>query len=259
MENEELVNKLSQYTFYQTIDLGNGIKTPGLPTDVKQKKVLQLIGDMDLSGKSAIDIGCASGLFALEAEKRGAARVVGADHTEHNIECLREVILPHLGSKIEPLHVNMLDLNPEEHGQFDLVIFAGVLYHLKYPFSALKVVRDLVKSGGTMILETGIYDDYNRRAALYTPSPKDTPLKGRFAKSCAFFNEKALIENLEYFGFRVVEKTVVNDPFKRFVKKIVGTLTTSFYPVSNIVIKCERDPSIENKALTRFYESVTGK
>ncbi|HKK13521.1 MAG TPA: class I SAM-dependent methyltransferase [Gammaproteobacteria bacterium] len=258
MDKDALKSKLAQYSFYQTVDLGDGIKTPGLPIAAKQQKVLDLISSMDLRGKSVIDLGCANGLFALAAEQRGAEPVLAVDHTKHNIECLETVILPHLESKIRPLHLNALDLSSDAHGKFDLVIFAGVLYHLKYPFSALKVVRDLAKNGGSLILETCIFDDFNSRASLYCPSPSDTPYKGRGANSCAFFNEKALHENLQYFGFKVIESAIMTNPLRRFAKKLVGKAFSSYYPNSNIVLRCERDPSIENENLTAFYEATPG-
>jgi len=258
MDKETLKSKLTEYSFYQTIDLGDGIKTPGLPISAKQRKVLDLINSTDLEGKRVIDLGCANGLFALAAENGGAEQILAVDHTKHNIECLEKVILPHLESKIRAIQLNVLDLKTETHGKFDVVIFAGVLYHLKYPFSALKIVRNIVNDGGSLILETGIFDDFNTRALLYCPSPTDTPYKGRLANSCSFFNEKALYENLQYFGFRVIESTVITKPLRRFAKKLAAKVFPSYYPNSNIVLRCERDSSIENKELTEFYESTTG-
>lgn len=258
MDKDTLESKLAEYSFYQTVDLGNGIKTPGLPIGAQQQKILDLINSMDLRGKSVVDLGCANGLFALAAENRGAGPILAIDHTKHNIECLETVILPHLESKITPMHMNVLELNSEAHGRFDVVVFAGVLYHLKYPFSALKVVRDIVKDGGSLILETGIFDDFNSRAALYCPSPVDTPYKGRGGNSCSFFNEKALYENLQYFGFKVIESTIITNPMRRFAKKLAGKVFSSYYPTSNIVLNCRRDSSIENESLITFYEATTG-
>ena len=257
MDKETLLAKLKDYRFYQTVDLGDGVTTPGLPTGPKQQRVLDLINTMDLHGKRVIDIGCANGLFALAAERRGAEEIFAVDHTEQNIECLRNVILPHLKSKIKAIHLNMLDLNGEAHGKFDLVIFAGVLYHLKYPFSALKVVRDVTAEGGALILETGIFDDFNTRSLLYCPNPADTPFKGRHANSCAFFNEKALHESLQYFGFRVISTVIITSPLRRLAKKLAAKFLSSYYPTSNIIVSCERDSSVENKELTKFYENTT--
>lgn len=39
--------------------------------------------------------------------------------------------------------LNLFDLKPETFGTFDLIILCGVLYHLRYLFWALKVLRDV--------------------------------------------------------------------------------------------------------------------
>lgn len=254
MEREALLEKLSNYSFYQSIDLGDGITTPGGRLGPKQQQVLAYINSLDLTGKRVVDLGCANGLFALAAEKRGASEVFAVDHTKQNIDGLNEVILPHLGSSIKPIQANVMDFTADKYGQFDLVIFAGLLYHLRYPFSALRIIRDLVSDGGKLILETGMLDDSNRNAILYCPAPNDSPQKTRGGNSCTFFNEKALIESLEYFGIRVLSKVVATSPTRRFVKKLLAK-AGSFH-ISNIVLLCERDRSIEDPSLIEFYEST---
>ena len=257
MDRKTLIGELNKYKFFQTIDLGNGIMTPGLPISGSQRQVLGFINGMDLKGKRVIDLGCANGLFALATEKKGAGEVMAVDHTKQNIEGLQNVILPYLGSTVKAKQMNVLNLESKTFGKFDLVIFAGVLYHLKYPFLALRVVRDLVKEKGTVILETAIVDRFNRNSLLYCPNPTDTPFKSRLANTCSLFNEKALCENLEYFGLGIVEKAHVTKPLRRFVKKLGALIIPSYYPTSNIVLRCERNSSIENPQLKDFYESTT--
>jgi 2-polyprenyl-3-methyl-5-hydroxy-6-metoxy-1,4-benzoquinol methylase len=252
VEKEQLIDKLRMYRFYQSIDLGDGVVTPGQPLAAKQKQVLKHIESLDLVGKRVIELGCANGLLALAAERRGAEEVIAVDNLKQSIDGLNDVILPHLNSRIKAVHDNVLNITRDKWGQFDLVIFAGILYHLKYPFLALKNLRDLVRDNGIVILETGIFDDFNSRAALYTPSLKDTP----FASSPSYFNEKGLLENLEYYGLRAREKTIINPPFRRLVKKIVAKLILSFYPTSNIVLLCDRDPSLADAHATVMHEAV---
>lgn len=256
MNRETLLQELSKYTFYQSIDLGDGVTTPGGSIGPKQKQVLGLINGMDLRGKRVVDLGCANGLFALTAEARGAAEVLAVDHTKHNVESLNKVILPHLQSKVKAIHLNIMEFTAEIYGQFDLVIFAGLLYHLRYPFSALKIVRDLTKGNGQLLLETGIIEDFNRNALMYCPSPKDSPQRSRGGNSCTYFNEKALIETLEHFGLKSRSKAVPTRPLRRLAKKLYRNRWRS-YNTSNIVILCERDRSMDNESLIQFYESTT--
>jgi SAM-dependent methyltransferase len=255
MNRELLLNNISKYRFYQTIDLGGGVRTPGLPTGPKQREVLALIEAMDLEGKRVLDLGCANGLFALAAKKQGAQEITAIDHTRQNIEALTGVIIPHLNSKIKALMLNLFDFDSAIYGKFDVVIFAGILYHLKYPFWALRIVRDLVKDGGVLILETGILDDFNRRAVLHCPSRADSPQKSD-GNSCSFFNEKALYEALEYFGFRIHSRVFATKTVRRLAKKLVGAFCPLYNPYSNIVMYCERDYSMNDQVLTRFYEST---
>jgi SAM-dependent methyltransferase len=257
MDRETLLANLSNYNFYQTIDLGDGVKTPGLPLGANQKQVLTLIDSMDLAGKRVVDLGCANGLFALAAERHGAKEVIAVDHTQKNIEALQMITLPHLNSKVKPIHSNFFDFSSEKYGQFDLVIFAGLLYHLRYPFWALRIIKGLVKKGGSLILEAGIYDDFNTRAVLYCPSPADSPQRSRGNNACSFFNEKALRETMQYFGFRVQAQVIVTKPARRLAKKLAGKFFSGFYPVSNIVLHCVRDDSLLNEYLIQFYESTT--
>ncbi|MFN2338816.1 MAG: hypothetical protein ABR544_07575, partial [Gammaproteobacteria bacterium] len=78
--------------------------------------------------------------------------------------------------------------------------------------------------------------------------------KTRGGNSCTFFNEKALIESLEYFGIKVLSKVVATGPTRRLVKKLLA-MAGSFH-ISNIILLCERDRSIEDPSLIEFYEST---
>lgn len=256
MDRDVLIEKLSHYTFYQSIDLGDGISTPGGTVGPKQRQVLRYLEQVDLRGKRVVDLGCANGLFALAAERQGAEEVLAVDHTWRNIESLQDIIVPHLKSKVKPIHENVMDFTADKYGEFDLVIFAGVLYHLRYPFQALRIIKDLVKEGGRLILETGIIEDFNRNALMYCPSPKDSPQRSRGGNSCTYFNEKALLETLEYFGLKVLERAVPIPGWKRLAKKVYRNGWRS-YNISNMVLLCERDRALENDDLIRFYESTT--
>jgi SAM-dependent methyltransferase len=255
MDRDALLGKMSEYTFYQTIDLGQGIKTPGRPVSPKQRQIVRMIESMDLTGKSVVDLGCANGMFALAAEKRGAARVLAVDHTKQNIESLQTIILPRLNSKVTPVYANVMEFGAATYGQFDLVIFGGLLYHLKYPFTAMRNIRDLLVDGGSLILETGIIEDFNLNNVLYCPAPKDSPQQTYGGNACSFFNERALVQSLEYFGLQTRAKVVLSSPLRRLFKKLWRRHLTA-YRISSIVLQCQRDASSENQELVQFYEST---
>lgn len=256
MEEGVLVAELRKHRFYQQIDLGGGIVTPGLPMSGKQKLIVRMIEAMDLRNKRVLDVGTANGLYALALERSGADEVIALDHTAKNIEVLERIILPRFKSSIKPYYGNILNMNADTIGTFDVVIFAGVLYHLRYPFTALRVMRELVKPGGTMILETGIYLGLSPRAALYCPSPDDTPKKVRFANECSFFNRKALLELLGQFGFHIESVTYPRPFLRRLAARIAGAMLLH-YPVVPIVVVARRDDALVHARRTEFYESVT--
>src|SRR6185312_6434904 len=90
----------------------------------------------DLKGARVLDIGTWDGWFAFEMERRGA-EVVAIDcwdnpkfHEIHQV----------LGSRAEHRVMDVYDLTPATVGRFDIVLFMGVLYHLKHPLRALERV-----------------------------------------------------------------------------------------------------------------------
>jgi hypothetical protein len=97
--------------------------------------------------------------------------------------------------------MNVYDLKPGSFGLFDVIIFPGVLYHLRYPFWSLKLIRDALKEGGHLLIETGIWDRDPDRAMLFCPIGDESPYE---PSSCTFFNPKALEDTLLSLGFKTI-------------------------------------------------------
>jgi len=96
----------------------------------------------DLRGKSVLDVGCNAGFYSQEMKRRGASRVLGIDWDEHYLAQARfaaEVA----GLDIEFRHLSVYDVG--EIGEtFDIVLFLGVLYHVRHPLLALDLLHDHV-------------------------------------------------------------------------------------------------------------------
>lgn len=105
----------------------------------------------DLTGWSVLDIGCNAGFYALQMKQRGAARVLGIDHDERYLEQAR-FAARHLGQDIEFRRMEVYDVASLGE-RFDLVIFMGVLYHLRHPLLALDLVREHV-AGRLVLLQS---------------------------------------------------------------------------------------------------------
>lgn len=154
---ENLAAEVAKIKWFHTIDLGNGIVTPGADTSSLRLKMLHL--PEDLSGKTVLDIGSWDGFFAFECERRGARRVLATDSfcwngqgwgSKQGFNLARRA----LESKVEDMEIDVLDLDPDRVGIFDLVLCLGVLYHLRDPLIALEHISRV--TGGRLILDTHV-------------------------------------------------------------------------------------------------------
>jgi tRNA (mo5U34)-methyltransferase len=140
--------------WYHRIEVAPGIVTPGVNESQMILDALQLPERLD--GLRVLDIGARDGFFSFECERRGAAEVVAIDYLtpeETGFPIARQLV----GSEVEMRQANVYDLTREEFGSFDLVLFLGVLYHLRDPMLALDRIADV--STDRLILETQAIDD----------------------------------------------------------------------------------------------------
>lgn len=96
----------------------------------------------DLSGKRVLDIGCNGGFYSLEMKRRGAARVLGIDIDERYLSQAR-FAADVCGLDIEFARMAVWDVASIGE-RFDLVLFMGVLYHLRHPLLALDLIHEHV-------------------------------------------------------------------------------------------------------------------
>ena len=134
-----------------------GVVTPGVYDPAPLLERLEL--PEDLSGKRVLDIGARDGFFSFEAERRGAD-VLALDFMPP--ERTGFAVGARLrGSSVEYRVDNVYNLSPERHGEFDLVLCLGVLYHLRNPLLGLDRLWTVCK--GDMLLETQIRSGRERR------------------------------------------------------------------------------------------------
>ena len=105
----------------------------------------------DLSGWSALDIGCNAGFYSFELARRGA-QVLGVDHDEHYLRQARWAApLYGLQDQTSFERKQVYDLAHDDQ-TYDLVWFMGVLYHLRYPLLGLDIVAR--KTRRLLVLQT---------------------------------------------------------------------------------------------------------
>ena len=151
-----------------SIDLGEGYVTQGQwPGNPGIDRAMDAI---DFAGKRVLDIGCWDGRYSFAAEERGASEVFATDlashraYTEHpTFEVARAarrskaVYYPDLSVfDVEALGV-----------EFDVVIFAGVYYHLRDALLAFSTLRRVLRTGGMIIVEGAISDEPGCFARFY--------------------------------------------------------------------------------------------
>ena len=95
-----------------------------------------------LAGMSVLDIGCNGGFYAIEMKRRGAERVLGIDSDPDYLAQAR-FAAETLGHAIEFRQLSIYDVGALGE-RFDLVIFMGVLYHLRHPLLALDLIYENV-------------------------------------------------------------------------------------------------------------------
>ncbi len=160
LEPEEIQRRVAQHgRWFHEIEVAPGILTPGEDSNRLKLPILDELGlPRDARGMRVLDIGCSDGFFSFELERRGAS-VVAMDfvsETSTGFAVAREL----LGSRVEYRTDNVYSLSKKAFGEFDLVLFLGVLYHLRKPLAALDAIRDVLREDGRLFLATVLIDDF---------------------------------------------------------------------------------------------------
>ena len=164
--------------WFHSYEIAPGIHTPGVCP--YKEHLLDFPELADLSGKRVLDIGAWDGPYTLEMSRRGGT-VTGfdiqrPDRTGFNLmRSLNAVDAGHICA-------NVYDLNPKDHGTYDLVTFFGVYYHLRNPVAAFANINNVLPTGGLAAVEGAILegapavDEYWKQNAHLLESIKDVPL-----------------------------------------------------------------------------------
>jgi tRNA (mo5U34)-methyltransferase len=138
--NQRKLEELARLGWYHSMELPDGRVIPGFQSlDVLRNRLAQFPIPADLRGKRALDIGAWDGWFTFELERRGA-QLMAVDSTPfERFRIARDLLGSHAEYRID----DVCRLSPAQIGCFDIVMFLGVLYHLKHPMLALEKVCEL--------------------------------------------------------------------------------------------------------------------
>jgi tRNA (mo5U34)-methyltransferase len=123
----------------------------------------------DLRGMTVLDIGCNGGFYSIEMKRRGADRVVAVD-TETMYLNQARFAAEMSGVEIEFRNLSVYDV-AKLGERFDLVIFMGVLYHLRHPLLALDLIHDHVAR------DLMLFQSMQRGSADVEPLEPDYPIE----------------------------------------------------------------------------------
>jgi tRNA (mo5U34)-methyltransferase len=142
--------------WFHNINLGGGIVTApdhflGDYPRFKFERFANALPE-SLEGKSVLDIGCNAGFYSVEMKRRGATRVVGIDSDDRYLAQARLACASLGFEDIEFRNLSVYDVAALGE-RFDLVIFMGVLYHLRHPLLALDLIREHV-AGDMLLFQT---------------------------------------------------------------------------------------------------------
>ena len=176
--------------WFHNLHLPDGLETaPDHPLgDFPRFKwhVLARLLPTDLSGWRALDIGCNAGFYSFELARRGAT-VTGIDVDAHYLEqarwAAREFGLAHaIEFRQQPVYQLI-----RESERYDLVLFMGVFYHLRYPLLGLDIVARIV---GRLL----VFQSLTVPGVSLAPVEEDRPLDDRDALTDPGWPSLAFIE-----------------------------------------------------------------
>ncbi|MFV8818054.1 tRNA 5-methoxyuridine(34)/uridine 5-oxyacetic acid(34) synthase CmoB [Haliea sp. E17] len=106
-----------------------------------------------LEGRRVLDVGCGNGYHCWRMTGAGAAEVIGIDPTPLFVVQFWALqrYLRQPDTWVLPLGIEAV---PEKLQAFDSVFSMGVLYHRRSPMDHLIALRDCLRPGGQLVLET---------------------------------------------------------------------------------------------------------
>jgi tRNA (mo5U34)-methyltransferase len=206
--------------WFQNMNLG-GVETApnhflGDYPSIKWRRFAAAI-PADLRGRTVLDIGCNAGFYSQEMKRRGADRVLGIDTDERYLAQARFAAgVADLDIEFRRLSVYEL---PSLGETFDVVLFMGVLYHLRYPLLALDLLHEFA------VRDTMVFQSMLRGSPVAESVAPDYP-----------FEETSIFETRGYPRLHFVERRYAGDPTNWWIPNLAAAeamLRASGFEITN--------------------------
>jgi tRNA (mo5U34)-methyltransferase len=211
---EEVIKKAESFgRWYHAVELLPGYHTQSMPFGDVWEQIRRVRANLPFENKTVLDLGTMDGLWAFDAEQRGARYVLAGDiWANPRLLFAREVrgskIIPVPNADIHCLGDRLRSLMVFDRVQkFDVVQCMGVIYHVQNPLLALHQVRRVIAETGILVMESGCWmgggDDPVLRMNRGEPKPYDD-------NSTYWLPNLACLKwMLTITGFTVIEETIL--------------------------------------------------
>lgn len=135
----------------------------GIPSRWRVKKILKELGN--IKGKKILDVGCEAGFITMQIAEKGAT-VTGVDLIEEPLEKFRQILKTKPKSLQKRITIQLADARklPFKNHQFDFVVAAEVIEHIRKLSGFVNGSWDALKSNGKLIVT---FPREERRRKLY--------------------------------------------------------------------------------------------
>jgi len=212
MAEDRLEKLIESAQWFHAIDFGDGLISPGrfrqrLPPNYTLFGVFELLRRLELRGATVVDVGTMDGLVAFVMARLGAARVIATDLAPRaTFEAARDALTLDVDYRV-PLSASALPESLDERA--DVIVMAGVLYHVFDPLAVLEACRRSIKHAGWLIVETSYL--FDEGAARMSFNPADLGARGIDRPNVFWRPSRSALEGmLQLVGFDPVASIAVD-------------------------------------------------
>lgn len=207
---EQLVERAK---WFHSIDFGGGLVSPGrfgadVPPNYTLYGVFEFLHGLGLEGAKVVDVGTMDGIVAFIAKQAGAKQVIATDMARREtFEAGRARLGLDIDYRVPVTALELPSMFAAEPA--DVLVMAGVLYHVLDPMAVMIACRQAVKRDGYAIVETMyLFDEGDARMSF---SPADTTARGSDHANVFWRPSRRTLEGMfELAGFQVIGSIAVD-------------------------------------------------
>ena len=170
----DALSELGEKEWFHSFELSDGTLVRGAKTlDVLRAEFNAILAPLTLDGQSVLDVGAWNGAFSFEAKRLGAAHVLATDMytwVHPFFRGFEKFLYIRKDSELD-IDYRVLDTHQIKRdvvGEFDVVLFLGVFYHLQDPITVIANIAEVATSW--LVVETYLdLDEISSPAMRYYP------------------------------------------------------------------------------------------